>query len=237
MENSNALKRQLTKTISIEIIPSNGETEIKDRIWAINWFNYKNKWLYGIYNKLAAKFVIQVGGQLLFKGHNEKTIFGEVAFARHTLLIVTYPSINSFLDMLIIKAFQLLSLLRVRAVKDFVFGFTKRVDEYDDTSTPKMDENNKYLVFHYQGEVSESSIVQLAQKHGLKTYFSGEKLAQIKRSEIGKEEVIAPFFMDGILVFETKGDASIEAFVGLNDFIELVEGNANSYAAIFTRVK
>jgi len=237
MEQNNSLKRQLNKSISVEIIPTNKAFELTERIWAINWFDYKSKWLYTLYNKLAAKYVIQVGGQLLFKGHNQRTLLGEKSYARKTLLIVTYPTITNFLDMLLIKTLQLVGLLRVKAVKDFVFGFTKRLDDYEDTVTPKINPKNQYLVFHYQGKTDQSSIIQLAHSQGLTTYFIGEKLAQIKRSEIGKEDVIAPFFMDGIMVFDAQTEDTLNSFVDSADFTKMIEGNSSNYAAIFTRVK
>ncbi len=68
MSTNNSLKRQLTKSISIEVIPVDGSKEINERVWAINWFNFKRKWLYNLYNLLASKYVVQVGGQLLFNG-------------------------------------------------------------------------------------------------------------------------------------------------------------------------
>ncbi len=55
-----------------------------------------------------------------------------------------YPKINDFLNMLMIKAFQIVSLLRVKAVKDFVFGFTKRMDSYEHTRIAKF--NPKYAI-------------------------------------------------------------------------------------------
>lgn len=237
MEENNSLKRQLTKSISVEIIPANGALELTERIWAINWFDYKSKWLYTLYNRLAAKFVIKMGGQLLLKGHNQKTILGEESYARQTLLIVTYPTIANFLDMLLIKAFQLVGLLRVKAVKNFVFGFTKRLDAYEATATPKINPNNQYLVFHYQGTINQLSLNSLAQDSGLKTYFSGEKIAQIKRFETGKKPVLAPFFMDGIMVFEGQTEDTFKSFVDSADFTKMIESNSSNYAAIFTRVK
>ncbi len=237
MGDNNLLKRQLTGAISVEIVPVNGASEIKERIWVVNWFCYKTRWLYKLYNKLASKYAFRVGGQVLFKGHNQKTLLGEDTYARQTLLIVTYPNISNFLEMLTIKAFQLVSLLRVNAVKDFVFGFTKRVDRYEDTVTPIMKEKSRYLVFHYQGKSDPSTIVELAKAQGLTPYFAGKKIAQIKRFEKGKEAVLAPFFMDGMMIFEVETEAVIKSFVESIDFTQLIEGNTSNYAAIFTRVK
>ena len=174
---------------------------------------------------------------MLFKGHNQKTLLGEESYARHTLLIVTYPSIGKFLDMLLIKVFQLVSLLRVKAVKDFVFGFTKRLDVFESTSTPPINNKAFYFVFHFQGNSDQLAIHNLAESQGLKVYFSGEKIGQVKRFEKGKKPVVAPFFMDGIVVFETKSKNAIITFVESRGFTELINVNSSNYAAIFTRVK
>jgi len=229
------LKRNLTDKISVEILPVDSEKDLHERVWAINWFNYKRKWLYTLYNRLAAKHVIQVGGRLLFKGHRQRTLFGEETLARHTLLIVTYPKVDNFLDMLTIKAFQLKSLLRLNAVKKFVFGFTRRVDTETVEGVGK--KSGAYLVCHYQGVVDSDRLHQLAGKHNLQMFFHGKKTGQIKRSEQGKDEVIAPFFMDGIILLVADNSNAYEEFVTDSDFIQLADGNKTNYVAIFDRVK
>lgn len=231
------LKRDLTKTISVEIIPA-GQGDVKtDRIWAINWFNYKKKWLYGLYNRLAAPHVIKVGGQLLFKGHNQQTLFGDEELSRQTLLIVTYPKIDNFLDMLTVKAFQLKSLLRVKAVKDFVFGFTKRIDKNESALMPKYNGSDSYLVYHYQGNAGQEKLYEMAREHSVKIFFHGEKMAQLKRIEEGKDDVLAPFFMDGIIVFEADNEEAIANFATSERFSQHNMLNKSGFAAIFARVK
>ena len=233
----NQLKRELTKTIAVEIIPV-GSGDIKtDRIWAINWFNYKKKWLYGLYNRLAASHVIKVEGQLLFKGHNQQTLFGDTELSRETLLIVTYPKIDNFLDMLTIKAFQLKSLLRVKAVKDFVFGFTKRADKNEAALMPKYNGSDSYLVYHYQGNANQEKLYELARDQNVKVFFHGEKMAQLKRIEEGKDDVLAPFFMDGIFVFEGDNDEAVANFGASEGFLQHNMLNKAGFAAIFTRIK
>ena len=233
----NPLRRDLTKTISVEIIPlGNGDVKT-DRIWAINWFNYKKKWLYSFYNRLAAPHVIRVGGQLLFKGHNQSVLFGDEELARHTLLIVTYPKIDDFLDMLTIKAFQLISLLRVKAVQDFVFGFTKRKDKHDTASMPNNNGRDSYLVYHYQGNTDQEKLYEVAHSHNIKIFFHGEKMAQLKRLEEGKDDILAPFFMDGIIVFEGENDEILTCFAESSEFEQLKTLINKSFAALFFRVK
>lgn len=229
------LKRNLTDKVSVEILPVDSEKDLHERVWAINWFNYKRKWLYTLYNRLAAKHVIQVGGRLLFKGHRQRTLFGEETLARHTLLIVTYPKVDNFLDMLTIKAFQLKSLLRLKAVKKFVFGFTRRVDTETVAGVGK--KSGAYLVWHYQGPIDVDSLRQLASKHNLQVFFYGKKIGQIKRSKQGKDDVIAPFFMDGIILLVADTSNAYEEFVADSDFIQLADGNKTNYVAIFDRVK
>ena len=237
MPNNNSLTRQLTETISIELIPANNSSELEGRIWAINWFDHKRKWLYNLYNKLASKYVVQVGGELHFKGHHQKTLLGKEEHKRQTLLIVTYPQASSFLSMLVIKAFQVVSLLRVKAVANFVFGFTKRVDPYETTHTPKLVSGNNHLVFHYQGDTQSKALIKLAKKLFLGVYFVGERLAQIKRAEKGKPAVLAPFFMDGIAIFESVDIDLLISFTNSDEFTALTKENTSNYAAIFTRIK
>ena len=233
----NPLQRDLTKTISVEIIPA-GSGDIKtDRIWAINWFNYKKKWLYSLYNRLAAPHVIKVGGRLLFKGHNQRVLFGDEELARETLLIVTDPNIDNFLDMLTVKAFQLKSLLRVKAVKDFVFGFSKRVDKNEAALMPKYNGSDSYLVYHYQGNADQDKLYDLARDQNVKVFFHGEKMARLKRLEAGKDDVLAPFFMDGIIVFEAENEALVANFAAAEGFLQHNMLNKAGFASIFARDK
>ena len=237
MINMSPLKRELTKTISVEIIPV-GKGDIgTERIWAINWFDYKTKWLYSLYNKLVAPHVIQVGGQLLFKGHLKRALFGEEEFSRETLLIVTYPKVENFLDMLSVKAFQLKSLLRVKSVKNFVFGFTKRVDKNESAPIVKYNGGSSYLVYHYQGNPDHEKLHELAREQNVKIFFHGEKMAQLKRMEEGKDDVLAPFYMDGILVFEAENEEAVANFAASKGFLQHNIVNKSGFAALFTREK
>ena len=233
----NQLKKDLTKTVSVEIIPV-GQGDVKtDRIWAINWFNYKKKWLYTLYNRLAAPHVVKVGGQLLFKGHNNRILFGDENLSRQTLLIVTYPKIDNFLDMLTVKAFQLKSLLRVKAVKDFVFGFTRRLDRQEVGKLAGYNHTDSYLVYHYQGNTDQQGLNELARNQNLKVFFHGQKMAQLKRIEDGKDDVLAPFFMDGIIIFAAESEVILTNFAASETFLQYSRLNTSGFAAIFARVK
>jgi hypothetical protein len=233
----NPLKRDITKTMAVEIIPAGSGDLTTERVWAINWFNYKSKWLYSLYNRLAAPHVINVGGQLLFKGHMQRKIFGSDELGRQTLLIVTYPKIDNFLELLTIKAFQLKSLLRVKSVKDFVFGFTRRLDKNEAALPQKYTADNPYLVYHYTDRNETESLYELARENGVKVFFHGEKMAQLKRIEEGKEDVVAPFFMDGIMLFEAENEGVIDDFTAKEGFLQINSLQNGSFAGIFTRNK
>jgi uncharacterized protein (DUF1330 family) len=233
----NPLKRNLTKTISVEIIPAGRGNLATDRIWAINWFNYKIKWLYTLYNLLAAPHVIKMGGRLLFKGHLQRQLSGDKELARQTLLIVTYPKIDNFLEMLTIKAFQIKSLLRVKSVKGFVFGFTRRIDKNDTALPQKYSGHNSYLVYHYIGSIESEPLYELARENRVKVFFHGEKIAQLKRIEEGKEDALAPFFMDGIMVFEAENEDAIDNFTAKEGVSQIISPQRGSFAGIFSRDK
>jgi uncharacterized protein (DUF1330 family) len=234
MTNTNSLKRTLTDKISVEIVPADSQLAMDGQVWAINWFNYQARWLYNLYTLLAARFVVKVGGRLIFKGHHRQTLFGSEELARKTLLIVTYPQINNFLDMLTIKAFQLASLLRVRAVKDFVFGFIRSLGPNQAVSTNR---NLTYIVCLYQGKLTAEDLSQLTQSHGIKVFFHGEKLARLKRIEQGKEAVMAPFFMDGLIVLEAENDEATVKFTAEDGFLQQNILQKLIFAAKFTGVK
>ncbi len=96
-------------------------------VYAINWFNPRSLWLYNFYNFLAARSVTAVGGRAIFKGVVTKSLSETKGAGRRVLLIVRYPSVDAFAGMLTSSYFQIVSLLRLLAVKDFSFCFTEGI--------------------------------------------------------------------------------------------------------------
>ena len=120
-------------------------------IYAINWFNTKSSLVYDFYNKLAVGCVRKIGGAPFFKGRHIKTLHGREEDRRDVLLVVRYPALKNFLTMLESKVFQGVSVIRMAAVDEFTFGFTKREDTGADLIPMDPQEEGEvfYGVFHY----------------------------------------------------------------------------------------
>lgn len=121
------IERKITPGIRAYMESLGDEAWLDEPIYAINWFRAKRPWAYELYGALAAKSVFGTGGKLLFKGTVAETLLGDAA-GRDTLLVVNYPSAGSFLDLLSGRFFQLVSPLRMMAVRRFSFVMQRRSD-------------------------------------------------------------------------------------------------------------
>ena len=70
----------------------------------------------------------------MFKGRLLKQTAGDEALRRSTILLVHYPSVSAFLNLMGNRYFNVVGLLRLLAVKDFTFGLTQPVsgNEFND---------------------------------------------------------------------------------------------------------
>jgi uncharacterized protein (DUF1330 family) len=239
METNNWLKREVKKGLKIAIQPTDDPAYLEQPVWAINWFNLKHKWLYNMYNKVAAPFVKRVDGRLIFKGHLLETVAGDEALARQMLLIVTYPDIHHFLDMIVIKTFQIISMMRLLAVKDFIFGFTRKQaisEGYDVHHAP--DKAGVYLVHHFTvgAGTDNTELENIISPYSLELFFSGTKIGIIQRMTANKNTP-APFFMDGINLIKATDRAQLNQLLEDSGFKQLLEGNTDNYLGIFKREK
>lgn len=198
--------------MKIHITPSatDHESDLGQPIYAVNWFDLKRSWLYNLYGILAYPHVRKVGGRIHFKGVLKEKWEGLPELDRDNLLIVRYPDAESFLSMLSSKIFLLKSLLRINAVTDFVFGFTRRVDNGPDPvgKSGKYAGSAYYLVHIFSNGNNGNGKPVVDQIRALKTennqilHFFGLKTATIGRSKDGGQIKDNPFFIDGILVWE-----------------------------------
>ena len=123
------MRREITSTTTAILQPIGSAGRTSGPLYAINWFNTRWAWLYTLYNVLAARLLLKSGGRPVLKANHRKTIDGPASAERQVLLIVQYPSGDSFLDLLQNRMFQVVSLLRMLAVKDFSFVFHRRYDD------------------------------------------------------------------------------------------------------------
>ena len=235
MTTNNSLRQKLTATQSIEIVPQAGLTKWPSPMWAINWFNQKRPWLYTLYTLLAAHYVGKAGARLLIKASFKSFVGGNKDWGRSTLLIVSYPAASNFLKAIANKGFQIISLLRIKAVEKFVFGFMQQEKLHVNTSLP--DTGNLFLVVHYAGQVNQDALGKVLEQQNIRLFFEGHRVAQLKRIVKGNTEATIPFFMEGTLLFSGNSLQHLEEAYAATEFLELRKQFTHHYAAIFKRTK
>lgn len=213
------LSTSLSATEKVLIKPVVEHFDENAELCAINWFDLKTPWMYRLYGLIASRFVRKVSGKLYFKGTLVKQLEGTQDQQRENLLIVCYPSARKFLDLIDFKIFQIVSGLRLAAVKRFCFGFTENMLEKSDStgaSDPTFSTQSIYLVHHFQGDDNwlrdhRQELFTSARQHHMRIYFCGLTTAHIVREKSGQHQN-AEFFMDGILLFAANSAVDIENF-------------------------
>lgn len=121
-------------------------------LFAINWFNTRWAGLYHFYNYLAASSLFRIGGRVFFKGRITETLRGDRSLGRKHLLIVNYPSAQAFLDLVAGRYFQVISVLRMLAVRDFSFVFHRRINGplLIEQQRQQFDTNQAYAILHFR---------------------------------------------------------------------------------------
>jgi len=236
----NIQSEKITKTITASIVAAHSEANLDEPLWAINWFDVKSKWLYDFYNLVARNHVLAVGGFPLFKASRIETLLGSKADERKVILIVKYPYANAFLDMISSKIFQIKSVLRKFAVRNFTIGF---MHADDDHLKPKRKEENGskkllYLVHHFKGKIDDtilSDIKRSALDRDIFMQFSGKKQALIGMSENDGKISTIPFIMDHLLVFGAFEKSQIEDLVASDLYQHLINQNQSNYIGLFKR--
>ena len=234
------LSLQVTKKMEIVLTPAGSDYSVDDSQWAINWFDVKSKWLYDLYNKLASPHVYEVGGRPFFKGRFIKRLLGEPSDEREILLIVNYTKAQDFLDMVGNKKFQIKSLIRESAVKDFTFGFVKRNDseERPELKVGKYDGQMKYMVHHFKNghdSVDVEGLKSAAEAQGVSLHFSGIKAVMVERKQSGGELKTASFLMDSILLFESADEEKFELLLEMDHYQNFIQQNESNYIGVFGR--
>jgi len=209
---------------------------------AINWFDLKIPWMYQLYGLIASRLVRKVSGKLYFKGKLVKRIEGPKDRQRENLLIVCYPGARTFLDLVDFKIFQIISVLRIAAVKRFCFGFTENILEKSASkgaTDPKFRKDQTYLVHHFQGgnnwlSDNRQQLFSSARQHNMDVYFCGLTNAHIAREKSGVQ-LSAEFFMDGILLFAANSEVDIENFTMNDIYSSFKRNNSSNSLYLFSR--
>jgi hypothetical protein len=235
-----SLVQKISNDLNISIMITGPEYNLVDPVWAINWFNVKSKWLYDLYNYMARSHVISVSGYPFFKGRLIRRIEGFDIDERELLLIVNYPSPSAFLKMVKSKLFQLKSIIRISAVKDFTFGFMCRQDDGDtlQRKDSNYERNLIYMVHHFKNnntEVDALKIKEKAASFDIFTHFIGAKshiIGQIKNSNRLKT---APFIMDGLIVLGAFEESQFQGFLNSPFYQKFISEKSSNYLGLFAR--
>ena len=210
---------RINSKTTIHISGSDNQSDLDQPLYAINWFNIKSKNLYNLYGALAFPHVQKVGGEVVFKGKIKETLKGDEKFRRESLLIVKYPNADSFLGLFARKLFLIKSLLRVKAVKDFVFGFVRISNgTVQSTQHPKKYSGDKSYLVHIHMGKTEEDISNAEYPVGINLYFDGLKTAYIGRSSDGGDVKNGPFFIDRILIWEANDKDGLKSWASCNEF-------------------
>jgi len=223
----NRLTIQATKDISISINSNSSQLNIdkKKSLYSINWFDTKRAWLYKLYNMLAIRSVLKIGGRPFLKAHCNNLIQGEEQFNRKVLLIVRYPNPASFLKLMSNKYFQLISVFRNSSVKDFTFGFASKTS---DRKWEKKKDSHFYLFHHYQINSKEEFNVagilknELEQK-SIEILFSGEVNQYLSVKKGAKDEVKVPNLIDGLIIYQSQDKELLKQAVLSEKYQSLID--------------
>ncbi|WP_271782077.1 hypothetical protein [Aquimarina algiphila] len=226
---------RVSKKRAIIIRATDANVSLSNEVFAINWFNTKNRSLYNFYNLLAARSVYKVGARPIFKGEITKKLIGNSDQHREMLLIVKYPSVASFKSLLDNLYFKLISVFRIKAVQDFNFGFSSK----NDLSFNKTKDKSKiYIIHHYQGKVDRvwlQEMINLASKYKVHLFYSGSISSRLYVKDKKKEDKTIPCMLDGVLVWYADTEEDITSFVVDKTYKNLLTQVANSYVGILKR--
>lgn len=212
-------------------------------LYAINWFDTRDRRAYDLYNKLAAPAVGAVGGRGHLKARRLETLEGTDDRARDTLLIVSYPGADAFLRMATSPYFLAISPLRERGVQRFVFGFTRRVDGGPAPAPrPRAPGADRLaLVHHFEAdepstlEKAAPALADAADRAGARLHYAGARTARLGVARGEGPTRHAPFFIDGIVAVVGPAERMLRAFVDSDAMRSLRGATRAHYTGIFER--
>ncbi len=236
---NNLLEQKISSNNKIVIEPINPNFNANSAVCAINWFDLKIAWLYKLYTLLASKIVKNVSGQLYFKGNLHSKIEGSELEQRENLLIVCYATPMQFLKLVKIKLFQLISVLRIAAVKQFCFGFSENLIDKSQVNND-FKKQQLYLVHHFQGKPSWlkenlPALENIAFQYQSEVFFCGLTSARLAREKSGKIHA-ADFFMDGMIIFSSDNHENFEPLMENEIYKIFKRQNAVNGLYLFSRI-
>ena len=235
----NKLTAKLPGDLQAYIFRDENALSTDEPIYAINWFDTKTQWVYDFYNFLAVKAVKKIGGGPFFKGKRLKTLYGEENGQRDVLLVVRYPALENFRTMLENKYFQLVSVLRMAAVKDFTFGISKRSDDGTDFRPMEKAENKtaSYAVHHFSGSDNISAELRdLALNTSVEIFLTSDIKAHIGTGKTSESCTLVECILKHIVILRASEDDDIIRFVNAAPYQDLIKRTERSFIGLYNRI-
>ena len=238
-----SISANITRSVRVHITALQSDFKIDEPVYALNWFNSRQLWLYNFYNFLAARSVLKIGGVPFFKARVATTLYGNDADHRSVLLIVRYPGIAHFKTMLQSRYFQLVSILRGLAVAQFTFGFSTRTDvqdvgEFADQN--RISESKVYAIHHYRLSDQISDIAEratkLAASHQVNLAFSSFVSARLYPQKGSTPPVAIETIMAGCMIMQADSQQQIEQLVASPAYEALLATTNSSFIATLDRI-
>ena len=237
MSQNSEIRARITKNTEVLIRATKPEVNLTEPLYAINWFSTKVEWLYHLYNFLAARSVLKIGGLPYFKASVGETIIDDKGSGRRDLLlIVRYPSGEKFKSMMESTYFKLVSVFRMFAVRKFTFGFTHKIDA--ESASQKSDD--LYYAIHYFKTDDDSAgfISKIKELLPLTIVikYSGCTTAYLLSQEKGKEARQVPHLMSGLVVLQAPTKEGLLTLFSSAEYINLLQHSDNNFISLLNRI-
>ena len=228
------LTAKITKGTDVLIKSEGADSDLSSRLIAINWFDTKREWLYNLYNFLASRSVLQVGGKPLFKAKVIQDLEGSKG-RRRILLIVTYPDGHAFKQLVESTYFKVVSLLRISSVDKFTFSFTQAISEPAFSSQA---EDAHFCIHHFSSETDISEVVNEVNTtvQDLSIEYAGSSFAYLYRKNSGEDAEKVPSIVKNILIYRSDNKESMINYLKSDTYKGLFQEGAFGYAGILKKI-
>ena len=211
-----------------------GEADLSGPLYAVNLLDRRRPWAYELYGLLVIRSVLKSGARVLFKGQRRRVLLGDPADSRETLLIVRYPNLEAFLNMVRRPYFAAMSLFRRVGLGGFRFGFARSLaddPEMPDRPRPYAGDES-YLLTTFRGDSGRLRSALLAPENESvpRAFFAGKTVGTMcvrapEESEAQPTKTAPPLGWDGVLVHEGREEELEELARGrLADLLADAEG-------------
>jgi len=228
----NSITARITSSTDVVIRSELEGHTLEQGLIAVNWFDTRIEWLYHLYNYLASRSVLKVGGSPLYKAKVTE-VLSDNNGKRSILLVVKYPNGSAFQNLLQSTYFKVVSLLRMRAVKEFTFSFTRAV-----VNPAFEDQYAHYLIHHFTHKIDLNNVVDFIENNvkEVTILYAGYSFAYLNQKTKSKEEVRVPSIIDNIIILGSESKEVLSSFTASDKFKDLFKKQPLGFLGITQRI-